>query len=106
MALGVVVVGLGLGPAMPNHTATFLAVVAEASRGRASGLLTTAFFAGQFASPLLSGPLVAAFDLRGAFLALALAQLALAAVLAMASLREGRRPALAEGSSKALAGGS
>ncbi len=36
MALGVVVVGLGLGPAMPNHTAYLMAVVPATQRGRAS----------------------------------------------------------------------
>lgn len=95
MALGVVLVGLGLGPAVPNNTATLMAVVPEASRGRASGLLTTAFFAGQFVSPLVTAPLVNAMGLPGAFRALALAQMALAAGLAVAALRAKRRPALA-----------
>ena len=92
MALGVIVVGLGLGPAIPNHTATLMAVVPASSRGRASGLLTAAFFASQFASRLLSGLLVATVDLRGAFGALAGAQLVLATALGMAALRERGRP--------------
>jgi fucose permease len=44
-----------------------MAAVPPDLRGRASGLLTTAFFAGQFASPLVSAPLVARFGLEGAF---------------------------------------
>lgn len=92
-ALGVAVVGLGMGPAIPHYTAYFMAVVPPASRGRASGLLTTVFFAGQFASPLVSAPLVRAFGLPGAFQALAFSQLVLAGTLTVATLREGHRPA-------------
>jgi MFS family permease len=90
MAVGVVVVGFGLGPAMPGYTTYLMAVVPTTSRGRAAGLLTTAFFAGQFASPLISAPLVRELGLSGAFQALALSQLVLAAGLALASGRNGR----------------
>ena len=61
-----------------------MAAVPAASRGCASGPMTVALFGGQFVSPLLTRPLVAAFDLRGAL-----------AVLAVAALRERSRPALA-----------
>jgi MFS family permease len=87
MVLGVAVVGLGMGPAMPNHTAYLMAAVPVAVRGRASGLLTTALFSGQFASPLVSAPLVDAFGLSGAFQTFAVIQLVLAGVLVMATLR-------------------
>jgi MFS family permease len=56
MSAGVVLVGLGMGPAIPNHMATLMAAAPAASRGRASGLMTVALFGGQFASPLLTGP--------------------------------------------------
>ena len=65
--------GLGLGPSMPNYTAYGMDVVPPAVRGRASGLLTTAYFSGQFASPLVTAPLVAQVGLAEAFGALALA---------------------------------
>jgi MFS family permease len=90
MAFGVIIIGLGLGPAMPGYTTYFMAVVPPAARGRASGLLTTAFFAGQFASPLVSAPLVDALGLRGGFQALAFVQLALAGLLVAVALRERR----------------
>lgn len=90
--LGGAVVGLGMGPAMPNSTASFMDVVPPAAHGRAAGLLTSAFFAGQFASPLVSAPLVGAFGLPGAFQALAFSQLALAGTLAVVTIREGRLP--------------
>lgn len=64
---GVVLAGIGMGPSMPNYTTYFMAHVPPSLRGRASGMLTTAFFAGQFVSPLATAPLVAQFGLSGAF---------------------------------------
>ncbi len=64
---GSMVAGLGIGMSMPNYTTWFMAKVPDQMRGRASGLLTTAFFLGQFASPLVSTPLVARFGLAGGF---------------------------------------
>jgi MFS family permease len=90
---GTVVLGAGMGPAMPNYTTYLMAKVPAPLRGRASGLLTTAFFAGQFASPLVSAPLVGQFGLPGTFATLALAMLALAAVLGAVAMR-GQRGAL------------
>ena len=53
-------------------------------------MLTTAFFAGQFASPLITAPLVGTLGLPDVFEALALAQLVLAGILGLAALRAGR----------------
>lgn len=83
---GTLLMGIGMGPAMPNYTAHLMAEVPPDQRGRASGMLTTAFFAGQFASPLVSAPLVGAFGLVGAFEILAAAMIALALVLAGAAV--------------------
>lgn len=82
--IGSVVGGLAMGPSMANYTTWFMARVPPAQRGRASGLLTTAFFLGQFASPLVSAPLVQAFGLQGAFAALALGLALVAVVIAVA----------------------
>lgn len=65
--LGSMIGGLGMGISMPNYTTWFMARVPASMRGRASGLLTTAFFMGQFASPLVSAPLVAVFGVAGTF---------------------------------------
>jgi MFS family permease len=65
--LGSLIAGLGMGISMPNYTSWFMARVPAGMRGRASGLLTTALFLGQFASPLVSAPLVAVFGLAGTF---------------------------------------
>ncbi len=79
--LGSMVMGLGMGPSMPNYTTYFMGYVPADLRGRASGMLTTAFFAGQFVSPLVSAPLVVWFGLGGAFVALGLALIGLAVVI-------------------------
>ena len=67
--VGSLIAGLGMGISMPNYTTWFMERVPATMRGRASGLLTTAFFLGQFASPLVSAPLVATFGLAGTFAA-------------------------------------
>lgn len=67
--LGSLIAGLGMGISMPNYTTWFMARVPATMRGRAAGLLTTAFFLGQFASPLVSAPLVAWLGLAGTFAA-------------------------------------
>ena len=71
--LGSLIAGLGMGISMPNYTTWFMARVPASMRGRASGLLTTAFFLGQFASPLVSAPLVAWLGLAGTFAAVGMA---------------------------------
>lgn len=90
VAAGVIFVGLGLSPALPGYTAYLMNVVPPASRGRASGLLTIAFFAGQFASPIVSAPLVTAFGLSQTFFVVAMSQLAVAGALTIVAMR-GRR---------------
>lgn len=93
--LGSVIGGLGMGISMPNYTTWFMAQVPASMRGRASGLLTTAFFLGQFASPLISAPLVARLGLAGTFAAVGGALIALGLGLWTLHLLR-REPALAE----------
>ncbi|GGH46327.1 MFS transporter [Frigidibacter albus] len=98
VALGGMIAGAGMGPAMPNYSTYLMAKVPPAARGRAAGLLTTSFFAGQFASPLVSAPLVASFGISGAFLALSVALLVIGIALALRAGHEasGRRRAWAD----------
>ena len=95
MVAGVALIGLGIGPSLPNYMAYWLGVVQPGLRGRAAGMLTTAFFAGQFASPLITAPLVSAFGLSDTFKLLAFGQLVLAGILGAAAAREGRRAVVA-----------
>jgi MFS family permease len=53
---GLAIAGLGLGLLMPNMTVWVSAAVGDAVRGRALGGLSTAFFLGQFLSPIVSQP--------------------------------------------------
>ena len=92
IVLGSLVAGVGMGPSMPNYTTYFMGFVPASQRGRASGLLTTAFFAGQFASPLVSAPLVAAFALRGAFEMMGFGLLALGGFLIVLRQLRGAAP--------------
>jgi MFS family permease len=87
VTIGAIVMGIGMGPSMPNYTTSFMAHVPPMLRGRASGMLTTAFFAGQFASPLMTAPLVGWFGLSGAFEALAAVLLGVALALGIAAAR-------------------
>jgi hypothetical protein len=75
-----------MGPAMQNFTTYLMAFVPAALRGRASGLLTTAIFAGQFCSPFISAPFVSRFGLVGGFLALAMILAIVAAALTLGAL--------------------
>ena len=79
--LGTVVTGLGLGLIVPNQTVWLMAHVPEEARGRASGLMTTLLFAGQFVSPLVSGALLTRMELHTVFLAFALVAFASAGLL-------------------------
>ena len=55
VVIGTALSGMGLGPMMPNVMSTTMARIPAEGRGRAAGLMTTALFAGQFASPLIGG---------------------------------------------------
>ncbi|MDK1373095.1 MULTISPECIES: MFS transporter [unclassified Sinorhizobium] len=68
------ITGISMGMMTPNLSASLLAIAPPALRGRLSGALIAAIFAGQFISPLASQPLVrdwgyaAAFTSAGALL--------------------------------------
>ncbi|MCW8821577.1 MAG: MFS transporter [Sulfurovum sp.] len=61
-------IGMAFGLLLVNTNAWFLSQVPPSRRGKASGLLTSSFFLGQFASPLLFEPVVAAYGIQGLFL--------------------------------------
>lgn len=61
-------IGMAFGLLLVNTNAWFLSQVPPSKRGKASGLLTSSFFLGQFASPLLFEPVVAAYGIQGLFL--------------------------------------
>jgi MFS family permease len=65
--LAMLVSGLGVGSAFPNITSWLMSLAPAHLRGRLVGGTTMSIFLGQFASPALSQPLVAAVGKPGAF---------------------------------------
>jgi len=86
--LGTLLAGMGIGPAMPNIMSVLMAATPPQARGKAAGLVTTAFFAGQLAAPLLGGVLARSYGLPATFVTCAGAL----ALLAMVSLLIARLP--------------
>jgi MFS family permease len=61
-------IGIGFGLILVNTNSWFLAKVPAHKRGKASGVLASSFFLGQFSSPLLLEPIVKIFGIQGLFL--------------------------------------
>ena len=61
-------IGIGFGLILVNTNSWFLAKVPAHKRGKASGVLASSFFLGQFSSPLLLQPLVTHYGIQGLFL--------------------------------------
>lgn len=59
--------GVCMGTIMPNFAAAAMLLAPPARRGRVSGLLVSSIFAGQFLSPIVSQPLIAASGYGGAY---------------------------------------
>ena len=65
----VIFIGMGFGLMLVNINSWFLSVVEPHRRGRASGLLASSFFIGQFLSPLLFQPVIKLYGIQGLFFA-------------------------------------
>lgn len=74
-------IGMAFGLLLVNTNAWFLSKVPPSRRGRASGLLTSSFFMGQFSSPLLFEPIVARYDIQGLFLIVSVISVFISAAL-------------------------
>jgi MFS family permease len=81
--VGLAIAGVGLGLLMPNMNVCLTSVTPGSLRGRVLGGLTTAFFLGQFVSPILSQPLSGVVGLGATY------QLAGAVMLAMGAIAWG-----------------
>lgn len=64
---GLIVTGAGAGLVMPNSNLCLVTLSSPGSRGKILGLLTTFIFLGQFASPILTEPVVSLTSISGAF---------------------------------------
>lgn len=74
-------IGMAFGMLFVNTNSWFLASVPASKRGRASGLLASSFFLGQFASPLLFEPIVSAYGIQKLFLFVSIVSFTVALVL-------------------------
>ena len=83
--VGLVLAGLGVGLFFPNSALLVMSLAPAHGRGRVSGGLTASVFLGQFSSPILIQPIVAAGGLVAGFGAAAIALVVVAGVCAMVS---------------------
>ena len=60
-------IGMAFGLLLVNTNAWFLSKVPPSKRGKASGILTSSFFFGQFSSPLIFEPIVSRYGIQGLF---------------------------------------
>ncbi len=80
-------IGMAFGLLLINTYAWFLSKVPPEKRGKASGILTSSFFLGQFSSPLLFEPIVAKYGIQGLFLIISGLSMLIAVVLFIKSTR-------------------
>ena len=73
--------GMGFGLLFVNTNAWFLSRVPAHKRGRASGVLTSSFFLGQFASPILFEPIVSTYDIQTLFFMVSIFSVGVSVVL-------------------------
>jgi len=78
-------IGMAFGLLLVNTNAWFLSQVTPSKRGKASGLLTSSFFLGQFSSPLLFEPIVKSYGIQTLFLLVSALSICVACILFMKS---------------------
>ena len=74
-------IGMGFGLLFVNTNAWFLSLVSAKNRGKASGMLTSSFFLGQFSSPILFEPIVSIYGIQTLFLIVSMIAMFVAIVL-------------------------
>jgi len=81
-------IGMGFGLLFVNTNAWFLSLVPAYKRGKAAGILTSSFFLGQFASPILFEPIVSNYGIQMLFLLVSMVAIVVALVLFIKSYRQ------------------
>jgi len=87
----IVPIGMGFGLLFVNTNAWFLSLVPAHKRGKAAGVLTSSFFLGQFASPILFEPIVSAYGVQRLFLVVSILAIVIASVLLVKGTSNNRR---------------
>jgi len=76
-----VFMGMAFGLLLVNTNAWFLSAVSASKRGKASGILASSFFLGQFSSPLIFQPIVHAYGIQILFLVVGMVSMLTSLVL-------------------------
>jgi len=74
-------IGIGFGLIFVNTNSWFLSKVPPQKRGKASGILASSFFLGQFSSPLIFQPIVDMYGIQGLFFIISIVAISLSIVL-------------------------
>ena len=82
-------IGMAFGLLLVNTNAWFLSVVPASKRGKASGILTSSFFSGQFSSPIIFEPIVSNYGIQGLFLMVSILSVIVSIVLLINSAKKG-----------------
>ena len=78
-------IGMGFGLLFVNTNSWFLSLVPAHKRGKASGVLTSSLFLGQFASPIIFEPIVSRYGIQTLFLIVSIVAISVAIVLLIKS---------------------
>ena len=78
-------IGMGFGLLFVNTNSWFLSLVPAHKRGKASGVLTSSLFLGQFSSPILFEPIVSRYGIQTLFLIVSIVSISVAIVLLIKS---------------------
>jgi len=76
-------IGMAFGLLLVNTNSWFLSKVPASKRGKASGILASSFFLGQFSSPLIFQPIVAAYGIQTLFFVIGCVSVGVSGVLFM-----------------------
>jgi len=88
--------GIGMGLLSPNNSSWLASLTPVEVRGRAVGLLTSCIFLGQFFSPIVTQPFVAAVGISGTFELMALASFFISIVFVFLLMKHSARQAIAQ----------
>ncbi|MGW0331535.1 MFS transporter [Streptomyces sp. NPDC003011] len=98
LALGTLVMGVGLGVLMPTLNSWVLSEAPPEVRSRYAGFLTTALFLGQFLAPIVTQPMVRGLGIQPMFGVIAVAALLVAAGYLVGGRRRAARSGPADAS--------
>jgi len=85
-------IGIGFGLIFVNTNSWFLSEVPPHKRGKASGILASSFFLGQFSSPLIFQPIVDRYGIQGLFFIMSIVSISLSVVLLIKDFKRYQRP--------------